>query len=73
MLLANKAFYKRLQILEFFWIIQNAAQKMKFFIKDFFSQCDQIGIYLRIWSRLLKKPLMKYFIFCAVKLSYKIS
>ena len=31
------------------------AQKMKFFIKDFFS---------RIWSHLLKKSLMDNFIFC---------
>ena len=42
------------------------AQKMKFSIKDFFSKCDQIGIFLRIWSDLLKKPLMENFIFGAV-------
>ena len=39
---------------------------MKFFIKDFFSKCDQIRsfrIFLRIWSRLLKKLLMENFIF----------
>ena len=35
------------------------AQKMKFSIKDFFSKCDQIRRKLRIWSHLLKKPLMK--------------
>ena len=34
------------------------AQKMKFFIKDFFSECDQIRSFLRIWSHLLKKSLM---------------
>ena len=28
--------------------------KMKFFIKDFFRTCEQIGEELRIWSRLLK-------------------
>ena len=28
----------------------STAQKMKFFIKDFFSKCDQIRGYLRIWS-----------------------
>ena len=33
---------------------------MKFSIKDFFSK-------LRIWSHLLKKSLMKNFIFCAVQ------
>ena len=42
------------------------AQKMKFFIKDFFSKCDQIWSFLRIWSHLLKKSLMKNFVFCAV-------
>ena len=39
---------------------------MKFSIKDFFSKCDQIRSFLRIWSHLLKKPLMENFIFCAV-------
>ena len=32
---------------------------MKFSIKDFFSKCDQILRKLRIWSQLLKKPLIK--------------
>ena len=41
------------------------AQKMKFFIKDFFSKCDQICRELRIWSHLLKKSSMENFIFCA--------
>ena len=48
-------------------LILNNAQKMKFSIKDFFSKCDQIRSFLRIWSHLLKKPLMENFIFCAVK------
>ena len=39
--------------------------KMKFSIKDFFSKCDQIRSFLRIWSHLLKKSLMGNFIFCA--------
>ena len=39
---------------------------MKFSIKDFFSKCDQICSFLRIWSHLLKKSLMENFIFCAV-------
>ena len=39
---------------------------MKFSIKDFFSNCDQIRRKLRIWSHLLKKSLMENFIFCAV-------
>ena len=41
-------------------------QKMKFPIKDFFSKCDQIRSFLRIWSHLLKKSLMENFIFCAM-------
>ena len=41
------------------------AQKMKFSIKDFFSKCD-----LRIWSHLLKKPLMENFIFCTVYVTF---
>ena len=39
---------------------------MKFSIKDFFGKCDLIRRNLRIWSHLLKKSLMKNFIFCAV-------
>ena len=39
---------------------------MKFFIKDFFSKCDQIRRKLRMWSHLLKKSFIEYFIFCAV-------
>ena len=39
---------------------------MKFFIKDFFSKCDQIRSFLRIWSHLLKKFLMENLIFCAM-------
>ena len=35
--------------------ICSTAQKMKFSIKDFFSKCDQIHSFLRIWSHLLKK------------------
>ena len=42
------------------------AQKMKFFIKDFFSKCDQIHSFLRIWSHLLKKSLTESFILYAV-------
>ena len=42
------------------------AQKMRFSIKDFFSKCDQIRSFLRIWSHLLKKSLMENFIFCEV-------
>ena len=43
------------------------AQNMKFSIKDFFSNCDQIHSFLRIWSHLLKKSIIENFIFWAVK------
>ena len=43
-----------------------SAQKMKFSIQDFFSKCDQIRGFLRIWSHLLKKLLLENFILCAV-------
>ena len=42
---------------------------MKFYINDFFSRCNQIDSFLRIWSDLLKKSLMENFIFCAVMLT----
>ena len=47
------------------------AQKMKFFIKDFFSKSDQIRSFLWIWSHLLKKSLMENFIFCAVLVCFR--
>ena len=46
--------------------LKYVAQKMKFFIKDFFSKCDKIRSFLRIWSHLLKKSLIENFIFCAM-------
>ena len=51
----------------------NTAQKMKFFIKDFFSKCDQISSFLRIWSHLMKRSLIKNFIFCAMKVLMSIT
>ena len=39
---------------------------MKFLIKNFFSKCDQIHSFLRIWSHLLKKSLIEKFISRAV-------
>ena len=44
----------------------HTAQKIKFSVKAFFSKCDQICRKLRNCSHLLKKSLMKNFIFCAV-------
>ena len=43
--------------------ISNTGQKLKFSIKDFFSKCDQIRSFLRIWSHLLKKSYLENFIF----------
>ena len=53
----------------FFLVLKNinTAQKMKFSIKDFFSKCDEIRSFLRIWLHLVKKSLMENFICCAVK------
>ena len=42
---------------------------MKFSIKHFFSKCDQIRNFLRVWSHLLKKSLMENFMFSAVLFS----
>ena len=44
-------------------LCRDTAQNMKFSIKHFFSKCDQICSFLRIWSHLLKKSLMENFIF----------
>ena len=45
---------------------RHTAQKMKFSMKGFFSEYDQILRNLRIWSHLLKKSFMENFIFCTV-------
>ena len=42
------------------------AQKLKFYMKNFLSKCDQIHSFLRIWSHLLKESLVENFIFCGV-------
>ena len=42
------------------------AEKMKFYITDFFSKCEQIHSLMWIWSYLLNKFLLENFIFCAV-------
>ena len=54
----------------FCWFLYYLVQldhykKMKFFIKDFFSKCNQIHSFLRIWPHLLKKSLMENFLFCS--------
>ena len=46
----------------------STAQKIEFSIENFFSECDQIVMKLRIWSHLLKKKsLMENSIFCVVQ------
>ena len=42
---------------------------MKFSIKEFFSKCDEIRSFLRIWSHLLNKSLIENFIFFAVSIT----
>ena len=41
------------------------AQKMKIFVKDFFSKCDPIRSLLRTWSHLLQKSSKENFTFYA--------
>ena len=47
-------------------LIYFTTQKMKLFLRDIFSKCDQICSFRQIWSHLLKKSLMENFIFCVV-------
>ena len=42
------------------------AQKMMFSTKNFFSKCDQICSFLRIWLHLLKKHLKKLHFLCTI-------
>ena len=47
--------------------IQSHCKKNEVSIKDFFSKCDQICSFLRIWPHLLKKSVIENFIFlCSV-------
>ena len=65
-LVASSSYYKRFETFSKTRTLSATAQKMKFSIKDYFSKCDQIRSFLRIWSHLLKKSLMENFTFCAV-------
>ena len=47
----------------------HTAQKLKFSIKDFFSKCDLIRSFLRIWLLLLKKSLMVNFAQCQMNVT----
>ena len=60
------ALVKLKQIRFVVYLASFTAQKMKFSIKDIFSNSDQSRRFLRIWSHLLKKSLMENFIFCAM-------
>ena len=63
LLSSNKSWSKASAQRSVMWQVTHTAQKMKFSSKDFFSKCDQIRNFLRIWSHFLKKSLMKIFIF----------
>ena len=65
--------YSFFNTIPWFDAVFNTAQKMKFFIKGFFSKCDQISSFLRIWSHLMKRSLIKNFIFCAMKVLMSIT
>ena len=58
-------FTSQISQLHFATFCSDTAQEVKFCFKDFFSKCDQIRSFLRIWSCLLKSPI-ENFIFCAV-------
>ena len=58
-------FTSQISQLHFATFCCDTAQEVKFCFKDFFSKCDQIRSFLRIWSCLLKSPI-ENFIFCAV-------
>ena len=64
----NKYSGAKIQISEKIFLMVNiyTAQKMKFSIKDFSIECDQICRELGIRSHLLKEPFIENFIFCAV-------
>ena len=62
---------KILKIRNFLRII--TAKNMKFSIKDFLSNCDQIRSFLPIWPHLLKKSFMENFVFCAVHIMLRLA
>ena len=71
-IISQQLLRKILQFYLIFWC-RNFAEMQSFHstknevsIKHFFSKCDQIRSFLRIWSYLLKKSLMENFIFSAV-------
>ena len=53
-----------------FKFFKSHCTKLKFSTRDFFSECDQVFSFLRIWSHLLKQSLVESFIFWAVSPAY---
>ena len=51
---------------------ESMHKKLKFSIKDFFSKCDQIHSFLRIWSHVLKKFLIQNFL-CSAYCIYQVT
>ena len=62
----SKCYYYIVYHYNLFIYLDTAAQKMKFLIKYFFGNCDQIRSFLWILSHLLKKSLKENSNFCAV-------
>ena len=48
-------------------VVRALHKKWSFSLRIFFSKCDQIRSFLRIWSYLLKKSLIETFIFCVMR------
>ena len=65
---ADRSIYSRTVMAVFCENSSRLSGQTVFFIKDFFSYCEQMRLKLRIWSNLLKKSLMENFIFCAAKI-----
>ena len=61
-----KPFYCWLSLFISQIIITTLHKKSSFPLRIFFSKCNQIRSFLRIWLHLLKKSLIENFIFCAV-------
>ena len=53
----------------------STAQKMKFSFMDFFSKCDEIRSFLRIWWHLLKESIKEnlFFVQCMLQASWSTS
>ena len=52
--------------------ITRTVQKMKFYIKNFRSKCDQIHSFQRIWSHLVKEYLRKTLFFVQQRKSKRV-